>query len=640
MHRPVSRPLDVFIDLTDDEPAGAVRNGRLTRWPDPDRLTMSARHVTCVVRPRTWSRLSSSASALGWTIISSESAIRPCSDAIARSATDMAPLLLLRGPVEVTDEVLFAMRRCLMRDPMFGCVAARVRCADGCCFRRPSCNGQMHGHWIPRQTLAELDEMEVSPELFESCLLLAAPVAAEFGALDQRFSTLAGALLHLLSRARRCGYRTVLANRAVVAIAGVSCGDDTRARPVPDPDQALLRRLTPELERGWEQFRAASNERFEILNGQAHRSTGTGRRSLLIDARNVTAGHNGTSHAVLGCVAALRRLSPSWHVTVVAHEAAVAFHGLRELCRGWELTTVLPTSPFTTALRLSQPWHIQEMIDLHQAALFNIYFLLDSISWDVIYPPPEHLDGTWSFLVDNADGLLFDSHFTEQRFLARFDRASDVPRAVCHYPFDRAEYLPTRVMTRNDPHTPSYILVVGNELDHKDSLRTLELLSMAFPFQSLVSLGPPVYGLPNLRALKSGALSEGDVGRLYADARVVVFPSFYEGFGFPIVTALAHGKTLVARRSQLLEEIAARCSTGRLIAFDRRDELVDILGRLLHGEAVPSEPLGSAVTEKTRQWSDVAVDLMALVDSVSLTPARSRWLKRERSVSQLRAFRT
>ena len=57
---------------------------------------------------------------------------------------------------------------------------------------------------------------------------------------------------------------------------------------------------------------------------------------------------------------------------------------------------------------------------------------------------------------------------------------------------------------------------------------------------------------------------------MYSGARCIVFPSFYEGFGFPIVTALAYGKTLIARRSDLLQEIAAHCGSGRLIAFARR----------------------------------------------------------------------
>jgi glycosyltransferase involved in cell wall biosynthesis len=558
---------------------------------------------------------------------------------MSRASANRASLLLLHGQVEASEEALFAMRQALERDPMFGCAAARICCSNGCCFRRPSRCGLAPGAWIPRRTLADVPEVEVSPELFESSLLLRPDIVAELGPLDTRFSSLPGAILHYLSRARRCGFRTVLANRAVMAASGVSCDPrQTEVSAVSQDDQALLQRLTPELNRGWEEFRAAANERFEHLSAHAHSAAaGIRRRSLLLDIRNLTTLHNGTSHAVLGCADALYRSSPPWDVTVFAQSSAIQFHGLGKSWPGWTLTTSAPSQPFAAALRLSQPWHIQEMVDLHRAAFFNIYFILDTISWDVVYPPPHRLDGTWSFLADHADGILFDSAFTEQRFLTRFDRAEDICRAVCRYPFDPAEYLDSGAKAPTDS---GYILVVGNDLDHKDAVRTIELLSSAFPFRPLVSLGPMLSESPYLRVHKSGSLSGRDVDRLYAEARVVVFPSFYEGFGFPIVTALAHGKTLVARKSELLDEIAARCSTGRLITFTRRNQLVDILGRLLHGEAVLEEPLGRAAGKVSRRWSDVARDIIAFVDDVTRQPARSRWLEREHAVNQLLAFRS
>src|SRR5262249_5438286 len=124
-----------------------------------------------------------------------------------------------------------------------------------------------------------------------------------------------------------------------------------------------------------------------------------------------------------------------------------------------------------------------------------------------------------------------------------------IRRAVCHYPFDPATYAGPDGTKRQ---TKDYILVVGNELDHKDAVRTIELLSDAFPFRNLVSLGPRLPARPHLRVYRSGSLSDEEVSRLYTDAALVVFPSFYEGFGFPVVTALAHGKTLIARGSELL----------------------------------------------------------------------------------------
>ncbi|MCM3881634.1 MAG: glycosyltransferase [Vicinamibacterales bacterium] len=620
------QPLDVFIDLT----AGEL-------CPLPERFTVRARRVTCVTHPNHLATLAPMVASLGWTLLDPESAVAACTDAMSRAAADRALFLLLSGPVLASDEALSAMRHCLDLDPMFGCAAARIRCERGCCFRRPSQNGLAAGYWIPRRALAEVPEMEVGLELFDASLLLRPEIVAEFGPLDGQFSSLPGAVLNYLGRARRGGYRTVLANRAVMAIRGVPCNaGQPDFLAVPPSDQALLRRLAPELSRGGQEFRASSSERFEQLNAHIDQAArGTRRRSVLLDIRNVTAVHNGTSQAALGCANALHRLSPPWDVTVLAHPSAIPFHDLRKLWRGWELTMTVPRSPFAAALRLSQPWHIQEMIDLHNTALFNLYFMLDTISWDTVYPSPRHLDGTWSFLADHADGFLFNSAFTENRFLARFRRASEVRRTVCHHPFDPAEY---RDVPPADAVISEDILVVGNNLDHKDAVRTIELLSAAFPFRPLVSLGPKLTGGPYLRVYESGSVSDHEVNRLYAEARFIIFPSFYEGFGFPVVTALAHGKTILARKSDLLDEIAARCSTGRLIAFKRRDDLVDIVGRLLHDEVVQEEPLGTVVSDVTRRWSDVAGDIVRFVDDVSGQPDHSRWVKRAHAINQLLAF--
>jgi hypothetical protein len=356
---------------------------------------------------------------------------------------------------------------------------------------------------------------------------------------------------------------------------------------------------------------------------------------VLLDIRNVVPIHNGTTQAALGCVRALRRLAPRWDVAVLTTPAAVAFHQLESLCGDWQLHTTPPEASYTAALRLSQPWHIQEMIDLHRAALFNAYFMLDTISWDVVYAAPTHLDGTWGFLADHADGYLFDSAFTERRFLTRFDVRQAV-RAVCHYPFAPAEYVRGSV---RDTGRKGSLLVFGNELDHKDVAQTVDLLADAFPFERIVCFGPASLERPGVRVCRSGNLSEEDVHQIYADAGIVILPSFYEGFGFPIVTGLAYGKTVIARRSELLEELARYCTTGQLIAFERREDLVETLGRLRQGEDVESVPLGSAVSGKPRVWLDVAADIVRFLESLVSQSTGSRWRERERVVNQLLAFR-
>jgi hypothetical protein len=76
--------------------------------------------------------------------------------------------------------------------------------------------------------------------------------------------------------------------------------------------------------------------------------------------------------------------------------------------------------------------------------------------------------------------------------------------------------------------------------------------------------------------------------------------------------------------------------------FENRDELVDLVGRLTHGERVPGETLGAGLVagRSPRTWRDVANDLVAFFEPLVGEPSRSRWITREHMVRQLTAYRT
>jgi glycosyltransferase involved in cell wall biosynthesis len=140
---------------------------------------------------------------------------------------------------------------------------------------------------------------------------------------------------------------------------------------------------------------------------------------------------------------------------------------------------------------------------------------------------------------------------------------------------------------------------------------------------------------------RSGSLSDDEVRRLYMGARAVIYPSFYEGFGFPIVTGLGHGLTVVARDSDLLDEVVAGCEPkGRLLTYRRRDELVDIVGALLHGDSLAERQVGrSFAPDHRKNWDEVGRDILRFVEQVVAQPSGGRWRRRERVVQQLLASR-
>ena len=73
-----------------------------------------------------------------------------------------------------------------------------------------------------------------------------------------------------------------------------------------------------------------------------------------------------------------------------------------------------------------------------------------------------------------------------------------------------------------------------------------------------------------------GFVEADDLPFIYAGARVFVFPSLYEGFGLPVLEAMASGVPVVCSNASTLPEVTA----GAAAMFEPED--VDGLNRLIN----------------------------------------------------------
>jgi len=135
----------------------------------------------------------------------------------------------------------------------------------------------------------------------------------------------------------------------------------------------------------------------------------------------------------------------------------------------------------------------------------------------------------------------------------------------------------------------SYLLFVGTIEPRKGIDDLLEAWKMAKTGLRLVVSGGEGWGSKRLRRnlLSAGALLTGYVDRdqqreLYRHASAFVLPSHYEGFGLPVLEAMACGTPVIASRGGALPEVVG--DAGFLVDPGRPDELCQAI-RILLGDA-------------------------------------------------------
>ena len=157
------------------------------------------------------------------------------------------------------------------------------------------------------------------------------------------------------------------------------------------------------------------------------------------------------------------------------------------------------------------------------------------------------------------------------------------------------------------------VLSLSAKRPHKNLLALLDALAQiaADERPALVLAGYPTEHEAQLRARArelgldddvrfAGWLSDGEVEGLWAIADAFVFPSLYEGFGLPVLEAMARGVPVACSNASSLPEVAGDAA----LLFDPRDQqgIAAALRRLLSDGAL-AERLRVAGRERARQFT-------------------------------------
>jgi hypothetical protein len=551
------------------------------------------------------------------------------SRAVAHSARRRRHLVVILGPLLPDNGVVQPLLDELGRDPLFGSAQPRFAhsATDGV-WPLPSAAGLEAGAAMTfRAALARLPRGVMTAEWSAALTVIRREVVSAMEP-DMRFASVRGAVAHDLCQARRRGFRNTVANRVVVPSA-LSPGDLYPA--LPSEDLARLAALYPDTARAAAENGKLAQRRLEPLLSAAYPMPGAPRR-LLLNCRGLSMLHNGTSNCVLGMLDGFAALGAPWQVDILADAAATEFHGMAARYPQFNLLSGDVPGGYAAAVMLNQPWAVETVAEMHRAAFLIGFNILDTIGWDILFPAPERLEWAWRFVARHSDLLMYISGFSQGRFRTRFPVAPGVTEQVVHLSLLMNEH----ALRRFQGMPPGgHVLLFGNSYDHKGIAPTLRLLAEAFPLQDFAVLGGQGPAVPGVHVIPSGEMAEDEVHRLVATARAVVYPSFYEGFGLPVVESLAYGRPVLVRSCPLWSEVAAHSRLpGRLIEFDDPASLIEALGRVLSGSPPPGLPFGAALAEAQAPtgWRDAAAAVLRSVEHRLAHGGTGHWQDRDEAL--------
>jgi glycosyltransferase involved in cell wall biosynthesis len=297
----------------------------------------------------------------------------------------------------------------------------------------------------------------------------------------------------------------------------------------------------------------------------------------------------------------------------------------------WEMATHAPDVLFVPAHALPVLHPRRSVVTVHDLGY--------------LYYPQAHTRGArwylqWSTLYNAraATHLIADSQATRRDLLAHCGVAQDKVSVV--YPGYDPQFAPVHDQARLQETRAryglpaSYILYVGTLQPRKNLAR------LVAAFAALVAQGTPadlvlagkkgwlyeaLFAQVHQLGLESrvhfiGYVPQEELPALLSGAQVFVLPSLYEGFGMPVLEAMACGTPVICSNTSSLPEVAS--DAALLVSPDDTDQLASAMQRVLVDEELRCDLTQKGLAQVNHfSWTRCAQETLVILEACALLPS-------------------
>lgn len=234
--------------------------------------------------------------------------------------------------------------------------------------------------------------------------------------------------------------------------------------------------------------------------------------------------------------------------------------------------------------------------------------------------------------INRADAIVTPSEFTRQRILSRFAYPEEWIRTVFHGVdldlYSRKDPEKVAAFTKKVGLDRPYLLHVGAYVPRKNKIGLVRAFAQSYARKegllvlagskrgTYAEVAAEVEKLGIQDAVRYlGYVEREEVALLMQGARVFAFPSFYEGFGLPVLEAMAIGTPVMAAHASCLPEVGG----DTVEYFDPKsvESMVSSLNRLWEDETRRSVLTKKAIERaKEFTWQRAAKATLALYQEV------------------------